>query len=103
MRTATGDDAQGNYPNEMRCLSSLAASSSYTANTCWSSGTYAYDGSGTIKTIGTAAYTYDKVSRLVASTLYDGPTGGGNPKDLTGQRHFQGRVASLRAELLSPN
>jgi YD repeat-containing protein len=38
------------------------------------------NGAGNIKTIGTSGYTYDKVSRLVAATLYDGPTGGGTQK-----------------------
>jgi RHS repeat-associated protein len=68
---------QTNDPNEMRRPSSLAASGPYAS---WGSGTYGYDGAGNIKTIGTSGFTYDKVSRLVAATLYDGPTGGGAQK-----------------------
>ena len=46
----------------------------------WSSGAYGYDGAGNIKAIGTSSYAYDKVSRLVSATLYDGPAGGGTQK-----------------------
>ena len=70
-------EMQTNDPNEMSRPASLSASGSYAS---WSSGTYGYDGAGNIKTIGSAAFTYDSVSRLVASSLYDGPTGAGNLK-----------------------
>ena len=30
----------------------------------WTSGTYAYDGAGNVKAIGTHTFTYEKVSRL---------------------------------------
>jgi RHS repeat-associated protein len=70
-------DTQMNDPNEMRRPLSLSATGPFPG---WSSGNYAYDGAGNIKTIGTASFTYDPVNRLVASTQYDGPTGAGNPK-----------------------
>jgi RHS repeat-associated protein len=70
-------ETQINDPNEIRRPSSLAASGPFPG---WSSGPYAYDGAGNIKTIGTASFTYDAVNRLVGSTQYDGPTGGGTPK-----------------------
>ena len=70
-------ETQGNDPFEMRRPSSLGATGTYTN---WSSGNYAYDGAGNIKTIGNATFTYDPVSRLVSSTLYDGANGSGNQK-----------------------
>ncbi len=70
-------EMQTNDPNEMRRPASLSASGNYAS---WSSGTYGYDGAGNVKTIGSATFTYDSVSRLVASSLYDGPTGAGNLK-----------------------
>jgi RHS repeat-associated protein len=70
-------ETQGNDPNEIRRPSSLAATGPFPG---WSSGPYAYDGAGNIKTIGTASFTYDAVNRLVGSTQFDGPTGGGTPK-----------------------
>ncbi len=36
----------------------------------WSTGAYAYDGAGNIKSIGPASFVYDPVSRLTSSTLY---------------------------------
>lgn len=68
-------ETQTNDPNGMSRPSALAASGSYAS---WSSGTYAYDGAGNVKSIGTSSFTYDKVNRLVAASLFDGPTGGGN-------------------------
>ena len=70
-------ETQGNDPNEIRRPSSLAATGPFPG---WSSGAYAYDGAGNIKTIGTASFTYDAVNRLVGSTQYDGPMGTGTPK-----------------------
>ena len=70
-------ETQGNDPNEMRRPSSLAATGPWAS---WSSGGYSYDGAGNVKAIGTSWFTYDAVSRLVSSTLFDGPTGGGNQK-----------------------
>jgi RHS repeat-associated protein len=70
-------ESQNNDPNEMRRPASLSASGIYAS---WSSGTYGYDGAGNIKTIGSATFTYDSVSRLVAASLYDGPAGTGNLK-----------------------
>ncbi len=70
-------ETQGNDPNEMRRPSSLAASGPWAS---WNSGSYSYDGAGNVKAIGTSWFTYDAVSRLVSSTLFDGPTGAGNQK-----------------------
>ncbi|HEX6900065.1 MAG TPA: RHS repeat-associated core domain-containing protein [Thermoanaerobaculia bacterium] len=70
-------ETQGNDPAGIRRPSSLGASGPYAS---WSSGTYSYDGAGNIKAIGAAWFAYDKVSRLVSATLYDGPTGGGNQR-----------------------
>jgi RHS repeat-associated protein len=70
-------ETQGNDPNERRRPSSFAATGAYAS---WSSGAYSYDGSGNVKTIGTSWFTYDPVSRVVSSTLFDGSTGGGNQK-----------------------
>ncbi|HKI00774.1 MAG TPA: RHS repeat-associated core domain-containing protein [Thermoanaerobaculia bacterium] len=70
-------ETQGNDPNQMRRPASLSASGPYAT---WSSGAYAYDGAGNVKTIGASAFTYDKVSRLVSASLFDGPTGGGTAK-----------------------
>ena len=65
-------ESQGNDPNEMRRPSSLSAAGPYGS---WSSGAYAYDGSGNIKTIGNASFTYDSVSRLVTSQPVRRPDG----------------------------
>jgi RHS repeat-associated protein len=40
-----------------------------TSTGTWSSGTYAYDGSGNIKTIGTNGYLYDTAGRLVSANV----------------------------------
>jgi RHS repeat-associated protein len=39
----------------------------------WSTGAYAYDGEGNIKSIGAASFVYEPVSRLTSSTLYTDP------------------------------
>ncbi len=43
----------------------------------WSSGTYAYDGSGNVTQIGGSTFVYDPVSRLTSATLSLLPGGGG--------------------------
>jgi RHS repeat-associated protein len=40
----------------------------------WATGTYAYDGAGNIKAMGTQSFGYDKVSRLTQANLYLEPT-----------------------------
>jgi RHS repeat-associated protein len=45
--------------------------------TLWSTGGYRYDGSGNVAKIGSAWFTYDRVSRLASATLFDGASGGG--------------------------
>ncbi|HSG40193.1 MAG TPA: hypothetical protein VLE27_11190 [Thermoanaerobaculia bacterium] len=71
------DEAAPRDPYGMRRPASLSAWGPYAS---WSSGAYAYDGAGNIKTIGASWFTYDKVSRLVTASLNDGPTGGGTQK-----------------------
>lgn len=73
-------ETQGNDPNAMRRPSSLAASGPFAS---WSSGAYGYDGAGNVKTIGSSWFTYDKLSRVTVGTVFDGATGGGNPKQQT--------------------
>jgi RHS repeat-associated protein len=70
-------ETQGNDPFEMRRPAALGASGPYTS---WGSGSYAYDGAGNIKTIGSSTFTYDPVSRLVSSALFDGTNGGSTQK-----------------------
>lgn len=38
----------------------------------WNSGAYQYDGSGNVWTMGTAAYVYDSLNRVVSGTVYPG-------------------------------
>ena len=38
------------------------------SSTLWQTGTYAFDGAGNVKTIGSDTYTYDLVSRLTVGT-----------------------------------
>ncbi|MEO8277236.1 MAG: hypothetical protein ABI639_13565, partial [Thermoanaerobaculia bacterium] len=61
----------------------------------WLSGTYSYDGVGNIKAIGTANFQYDKVSRLVAATMFDGLTGGGTSRSQTYTFDAFGNMQSL--------
>jgi hypothetical protein len=49
----------------------------------WSSGNYLYDGAGNVTTIGSAWFTYDKVSRLTEGKIYLGTYGGGAQKSQT--------------------
>lgn len=85
-------ETQSNDPNQMRRPSALAASGPYAS---WSSGTYAYDGAGNVKSIGTASFTYDKVNRLVTANLFDGPTGGGNLKQQSYAFDAFGNITSI--------
>jgi hypothetical protein len=66
-------DTYANDPNLMRRPASITVTTPASALR-WSSGSYAYDGAGNIKTIGTHTFTYDKVSRLTAANLYLEPT-----------------------------
>jgi RHS repeat-associated protein len=54
-----------------------------TSGTQWSSGTYQYDGAGNIKAIGSDTYSYDKVSRLVTSSVADQSGGGTKTQNAT--------------------
>jgi RHS repeat-associated protein len=54
-----------------------------TSGTQWSSGAYQYDGAGNIKAIGSDTYSYDKVSRLVTSSVADQSGGGTKTQNAT--------------------
>jgi RHS repeat-associated protein len=66
-------DTYANDPFEMRRPASVTTTTPASA-VRWSTGAYAYDGAGNVKTIGTHTFTYDKVSRLTASNQYLEPT-----------------------------
>jgi RHS repeat-associated protein len=53
-------------PNAMRRPASIATSG---AATNWSTGTYLYDDAGNIKSIGTASFVYDQVSRMTSGSV----------------------------------
>ncbi len=71
-------DTQANDPDSMRRPSSISSAKGTT--TLWSSGTYAYDGTGNVVKTGSGYYLYDRVSRLLEGHVYDGATGGGTQK-----------------------
>ncbi|HEX6898270.1 MAG TPA: RHS repeat-associated core domain-containing protein [Thermoanaerobaculia bacterium] len=75
-------DTYANDPNLMRRPASIAVTTSGGA-VRWSTGAYAYDGAGNVKTIGTHAFTYDKVSRLKSANLYLEPNGSTNLRSQT--------------------
>jgi RHS repeat-associated protein len=66
-------DTYANDPFEMRRPASVTTTTPASA-VRWSTGAYAYDGAGNVKTIGTHTFAYDKVSRLTASNQYLEPT-----------------------------
>ncbi len=66
-------DTYANDPFEMRRPASITTTTP-TSVARWSTGAYAYDGAGNVKTIGTHTFTYDNVSRLTASNQYLEPT-----------------------------
>jgi RHS repeat-associated protein len=71
-------DTQANDPNAMRRPASIAVTTVGGA-TRWSTGAYTYDGAGNVKSIGTHAFGYDKVSRLTSASLYLEPTSSVTP------------------------
>jgi RHS repeat-associated protein len=71
-------DTQANDPDSMRRPSLISSAKGTT--TLWSSGTYAYDGTGNVVKTGSGYYLYDRVSRLLEGHVYDGATGGGTQK-----------------------
>ncbi|HWM95039.1 MAG TPA: RHS repeat-associated core domain-containing protein [Thermoanaerobaculia bacterium] len=71
-------DTQANDPNMMGRPSSI--SSALNGATLWSTGAYAYDGSGNVIKTGNGYFLYDRVSRLIEGRIQDGPTGGGTQK-----------------------
>jgi RHS repeat-associated protein len=73
-------DTQANDPNSMRRPLSISSASSGLFASGWSSGNYLYDGAGNVTRIGSAWFTYDKVSRLTEGRVYLGPYGGGAQK-----------------------
>jgi RHS repeat-associated protein len=72
-------DTQANDPDGMRRPSLISSAKSSTPP-LWSSGLYAYDGSGNVVKTGSGYYLYDRVSRLIEGRIYDGPTGNGTQK-----------------------
>jgi len=66
-------DIYANDPNLMPRPASITVTTPASA-VRWSTGSYAYDGAGNVKTVGTHTFTYDKVSRLTASNQYLEPT-----------------------------
>src|SRR4029077_9066160 len=72
-------DTQALDPNAMARPASIAS----TGGSSWSSGSYAYDGSGNITKIGGNLYLYDGVSRLASSAQSLLPAGGGTPVSQT--------------------
>jgi RHS repeat-associated protein len=62
----------GKDPNDMARPASITLQRTADSSTLWQSSTYAYDGAGNIKTIGSDFYTYDKVSRLSVGTTSSG-------------------------------
>ena len=71
-------DTQANDPDMMRRPASI--SSALNGTPLWSTGTYAYDGTGNIVKTGNGYFLYDRVSRLIEGRVYDGPTGAGTQK-----------------------
>ena len=65
-----------NDPNGMRRPLSFEAQAQ-DGTPLWTTGNYAYDGTGNVTKIGGQWFTYDKVSRLSAATQQLGATGGG--------------------------
>lgn len=54
---------------------SIGTAGSYAS---WSSGAYAYDGTGNTKAIGSSSFLYDNLSRIGSATVFTGQTGGGS-------------------------
>jgi RHS repeat-associated protein len=71
-------DTQANDPDGMNRPSAI--SSAKGSATLWSSGTYAYDGTGNVVKTGNGYFLYDRVSRLIEGRVYSGATGGGTQK-----------------------
>jgi len=74
----TVTDTIQNDPNFMNRPKSISAAAG--ATTLWNTGIYAYDGAGNIKSIGSASFAYDGVSRLVSSTQYLEPVTPARPR-----------------------
>jgi RHS repeat-associated protein len=70
--TDTNHPDADNLPRPSKIESKLGA------NVTWSSGTYAYDGSGNLVKTGSAYMLYDKVSRASSGLLYTGAGAGGS-------------------------
>ncbi|HEV7669329.1 MAG TPA: polymorphic toxin type 28 domain-containing protein [Thermoanaerobaculia bacterium] len=69
--TVTVTDTTALDPNGMARPASITAFRGTTS--LWNTGGYSYDGAGNIKRIGSSYFTYDKVSRLNASSLNVNP------------------------------
>jgi RHS repeat-associated protein len=71
-------DTQANDPDSMKRPAMISSAKGATA--LWSTGTYAYDGTGNVVKTGNGYFLYDRVSRLIEGRVYDGATGGGTQK-----------------------
>ena len=60
-------------PSSMRRPASIRITSP-SGTVGWDTGTYAYDGAGNVKAVGTHTFVYDKVSRLTSANLFLEPT-----------------------------
>lgn len=68
---------QASDPNSLPRPASFQATAGMT--TLWSTGTYAYDGEGNVRAIGSASFLYDPVSRLKTANVVTDPLGATNP------------------------
>lgn len=66
-----------NDANSLRRSRSISATGPAGLAGSWNLGGQVYDGTGNITKIGSAWFTYDKVNRLTAGTIYTAPMGGG--------------------------
>jgi RHS repeat-associated protein len=71
-------DVIGLDPNAQQRPGSILARNAAGTN-LWNAGTYSYDGTGNIKTIGGSSFTYDPAGRLITANLWDGTGATGTP------------------------
>jgi len=62
----------GKDANDMRRPASITLQRTSDSTILWQTGTYAYDGAGNVKAIGSESYLYDKVNRLTSGTIVSG-------------------------------
>lgn len=81
-------------PNGMQRPASIATTTA-SAVQRWSTGNYAYDGAGNVKTIGSSAFAYDRVSRLTSATLVLDPVGAANLRNQSYTYDAYGNLLSM--------